>query len=69
MFTGLAVFFRNLSKSVRSIHLYFARGSPFANCVVVDAKVLGSFCGVHVFRQFGHSFWDDWQTKLGSIGC
>ena len=49
------------------VHWKVASGSPFANCVVVDAKVLGSFCSVHVFRQFGHSFWDDWQTKLGQL--
>lgn len=39
-----------------AMHREFATGSPIANRVVVDAKVLGSFGGVQVFRQFGHGF-------------
>jgi len=32
-------------------------GSPITNRVVVDAEVLGSFCGVQVFRQFDQGLW------------
>ena len=36
------------------VHLYVATGCPFANRVVVDAKVFSRLGGVHVFRQFRH---------------
>ena len=46
------------------MHREFATGSPITDRVVVDAKVLGSFCGVQVFRQFGHGFGLDLRDAM-----
>lgn len=45
------------------MHWKFTTGSPVTDCVVVDTEVLGSLCGVKVFRQFGHGF------RLDSLGA
>ena len=37
-----------------AMHRDLATGCPFANGVVVDAEILGRFCGMHMLRQFGH---------------
>jgi hypothetical protein len=36
------------------MHRDLATGCPFAKGGVVDAEILGRFCGVHILRQFGH---------------
>jgi hypothetical protein len=36
------------------VHWKVASGCPIADRIVMDAKVLGRLCGLHVFRQFGH---------------
>jgi hypothetical protein len=46
------------------MHREFATGSPITDRVVVDTQVLGSLCGMQVFRQFGHGFTLD---SLGAI--
>jgi hypothetical protein len=38
------------------VHRDITASRPFADRVVVDAEVFGRFCGVQVFRQFGHGF-------------
>jgi hypothetical protein len=39
-----------------AMHWKIATGCPITDRVVVDTEVLGSFCGMQVFRQFGHGF-------------
>ena len=36
------------------VHRDVATSGPFTERIVVNAEVISSFCGVHVFGQFGH---------------
>jgi len=59
-FVEVASFEQSVAVNWVSMHWEFPTGSPITNRVVVDAEVLGSLCGVQVFRQFGHRFWSRW---------
>jgi hypothetical protein len=56
-FVEVTAFEQSIAVHWIAMHREFATGSPITDRVVVDAEVLGSFCGVQVFRQFGHGLW------------